>query len=123
MAGCPGRRVEGVRSVYRAGTACRRREGMGIPAHAVVGTGRADCAGCVARRGPIVTMTRVRRDEGCPMRRWKRVGKVSLVALAPCVLAGVALGLGGYTFWYGEGLSYFSNDPKGCANCHVMNDH
>src|ERR1041384_596647 len=35
---------------------------------------------------------------------------------------GVVLGLGGYTFWYGEGLSYFSNDPKNCANCHIMND-
>lgn len=41
----------------------------------------------------------------------------------PCVLVGVVLGLGGYTFWYGEGLSYFSNNPRSCANCHIMNDH
>lgn len=46
-----------------------------------------------------------------------------LKRLVPCVLAGVVLGLGGYTFWYGEGLAYFSNDPRACANCHVMNDH
>ena len=37
-------------------------------------------------------------------------------------LVGVALGLGVYTFWFGEGLSYFSNDPRACANCHIMND-
>lgn len=36
---------------------------------------------------------------------------------------GVALGLGAYTFLYASGLSYFSNDPAACANCHVMNEH
>jgi cytochrome c nitrite reductase small subunit len=43
--------------------------------------------------------------------------------LAACVAAGVALGVAAHTFAYAEGLSYMSNDPKGCANCHVMNDH
>jgi cytochrome c nitrite reductase small subunit len=38
-------------------------------------------------------------------------------------LAGVALGLSAYTFYYGEGGSYLSNDPNACANCHIMNDH
>lgn len=38
-------------------------------------------------------------------------------------MVGVALGTCGYTFVYGEGFSYFSNDPQTCANCHVMNDH
>jgi cytochrome c nitrite reductase small subunit len=33
---------------------------------------------------------------------------------------GVMLGLGGFTFNYAEGLSYFSTDPKACANCHIM---
>jgi cytochrome c nitrite reductase small subunit len=37
-------------------------------------------------------------------------------------LIGVALGLGGYTFWYGEGAAYLSNDPNACANCHIMRD-
>jgi len=37
-------------------------------------------------------------------------------------VAGAALGLGGFTFSYAEGLSYFSTDPKACANCHIMND-
>jgi cytochrome c nitrite reductase small subunit len=32
------------------------------------------------------------------------------------------LGLGGYTFWYAGGGSYFSTDPKACVNCHIMRD-
>ncbi len=36
------------------------------------------------------------------------------------VLTGVPLGLGGFTFYYAEGLSYLSNDPKACINCHIM---
>jgi cytochrome c nitrite reductase small subunit len=47
---------------------------------------------------------------------------VGLPALGLCVLAGIPLGLGGYTFWYAEGASYFSNDPKACVNCHVMRE-
>jgi len=44
----------------------------------------------------------------------------------PTILAvatGLLAGLGGYTFFYAQGLSYFSNDPRACANCHVMNDY
>jgi cytochrome c nitrite reductase small subunit len=37
-------------------------------------------------------------------------------------MAGGLLGLGGYTFHYAEGDSYFSDDPKACVNCHVMRD-
>jgi len=37
------------------------------------------------------------------------------------VLLGIALGVGGYTFRYAEGLSYLSTDPQACANCHIMN--
>lgn len=36
------------------------------------------------------------------------------------VLLGVLSGVGGYTFHYAEGFSYFSTDPKACANCHIM---
>ena len=42
----------------------------------------------------------------------------SFVLLA--VLAGVLLGVGGYTFLYAEGLSYMSDDPEVCINCHIM---
>ena len=38
------------------------------------------------------------------------------------VLTGALGGVGAYTFHYGEGLSYFSTDPRACKNCHVMND-
>jgi cytochrome c nitrite reductase small subunit len=41
---------------------------------------------------------------------------------AAVVSTGVVLGLGAFTFRYAEGLSYFSTDPKACANCHIMND-
>ncbi len=37
-------------------------------------------------------------------------------------LGGGIVGLGGFTFSYAEGLSYFSDDPKACSNCHVMRD-
>ena len=33
---------------------------------------------------------------------------------------GLLLGLAGFTFHYGEGLSYFSTDPAACVNCHIM---
>jgi cytochrome c nitrite reductase small subunit len=36
---------------------------------------------------------------------------------------GLALGICGYTFIYAKGGSYLTNDPKACANCHVMQDH
>ena len=38
-------------------------------------------------------------------------------------LAGILLGLSAFTFRYAEGLSYLSNDPKACVNCHVMRDN
>jgi cytochrome c nitrite reductase small subunit len=38
------------------------------------------------------------------------------------VLAGLAIGLGAYTFVYAKGYSYLLNDPSACANCHVMRD-
>jgi cytochrome c nitrite reductase small subunit len=44
------------------------------------------------------------------------------VFLLAAVLAGVAAGLGLYTFVYAKGYSYVTNDPAACANCHVMND-
>ena len=37
-------------------------------------------------------------------------------------LAGGITGIGGYTFLYAQGTSYFSDDPQACVNCHVMRD-
>jgi cytochrome c nitrite reductase small subunit len=39
---------------------------------------------------------------------------------APGVVLGLALGAGTFTFVYGRGLAYLTNDPAACANCHVM---
>jgi cytochrome c nitrite reductase small subunit len=38
------------------------------------------------------------------------------------ILVGALAGIGAFTFHYGEGLSYFSTDPRACKNCHIMND-
>jgi cytochrome c nitrite reductase small subunit len=43
--------------------------------------------------------------------------------MLPLVLAvclGIVAGIGGYTFRYAEGLSYFKTDPQACVNCHIM---
>src|SRR5512141_451430 len=42
--------------------------------------------------------------------------------LALAGMAGGVAGLGGFTFSYANGLSYLSNDPRACVNCHVMRD-
>jgi len=49
---------------------------------------------------------------GLPGRQW----------MAVAIPIGIALGLGLFTFNYAEGLSYLSNDPKACVNCHIMNE-
>jgi len=41
-------------------------------------------------------------------------------AIVVALAAGVALGVGGYTFVYARGASYLTNDPTACVNCHVM---
>lgn len=43
------------------------------------------------------------------------------VALAICL--GALIGVGLFTFGYGKGASYLSNNPQTCVNCHVMQDH
>lgn len=39
------------------------------------------------------------------------------------VMLGALCGVGAFTFGYGKGWSYLSNNPTTCANCHVMQDH
>jgi cytochrome c nitrite reductase small subunit len=48
-------------------------------------------------------------------RRWLPVAVVALL--------GASLGVSGYTFHYAEGLSYLSNNPNACINCHIMQEH
>ncbi len=42
--------------------------------------------------------------------------------IALAALLGLLAGLGGYTFFYAQGISYFSNDPRACVNCHIMRE-
>jgi len=42
--------------------------------------------------------------------------------LAYAVLLGIPIGVALFTFQYAEGLSYFSSDPRACANCHIMQE-
>lgn len=48
-----------------------------------------------------------------------------MVRVLPAVAAstlGLAVALGGYTFLYARGWAYLTNDPRACANCHVMQE-
>lgn len=53
----------------------------------------------------------------------RRVFGMRLPLFLLCVALGIPLGVGVYTYSYGEGFSYLSSDPKMCVNCHIMRDH
>jgi cytochrome c nitrite reductase small subunit len=55
--------------------------------------------------------------------RSRRFRLAAFAAPAAFALLGVAGGLGAFTFGYGDGASYLSNDPAACTNCHVMQGH
>jgi cytochrome c nitrite reductase small subunit len=55
-----------------------------------------------------------RRDGSVPL--------VSVILILGSVLMGLAAGVGGFTFVYAKGISYMSDDPAVCMNCHVMNE-
>lgn len=48
---------------------------------------------------------------------------ITSVSAVLAILLGILIGIGSFTFGYGEGASYLSNDPNACANCHVMQGH
>jgi cytochrome c nitrite reductase small subunit len=50
-------------------------------------------------------------------RRFRHQQRLILVL---AMLVGAGLGIGGFTFRYAEGLSYFSAAPSACVNCHIM---
>lgn len=52
----------------------------------------------------------------------RRRGAAVPLAVLAATSIGVAAGVGGFTFSYGRGASYLSNDPAACANCHIMQD-
>jgi cytochrome c nitrite reductase small subunit len=49
--------------------------------------------------------------------------QIGFLPLAIALVLGLLGGIGVFTFGYGEGTAYLSNDPAACANCHVMQDH
>lgn len=52
--------------------------------------------------------------------------KLAGASLAYLILAGtlgLAGGVGLFTFGYGKGAAYLSNNPETCINCHVMQDY
>jgi cytochrome c nitrite reductase small subunit len=53
--------------------------------------------------------------------RWAR--RLGVLPVAMAIALGVLVGIGSFTFGYGDGWAYMSNDPAACANCHVMDDH
>jgi cytochrome c nitrite reductase small subunit len=51
-----------------------------------------------------------------------RTRSFSLGALLLSMSLGLFGGVGTYTFYYANGASYLSNDPKACVNCHIMRE-
>jgi cytochrome c nitrite reductase small subunit len=45
-----------------------------------------------------------------------------LTGVAAAALVGVFGASGAYTFVFANGISYMSNDPAVCVNCHIMRD-
>jgi cytochrome c nitrite reductase small subunit len=59
-----------------------------------------------------------------PLTRPKKRPRLDwILAVVVATAFGALGGLGVFTFGYGEGYAYLGNDPQGCANCHVMQEH
>jgi cytochrome c nitrite reductase small subunit len=43
-----------------------------------------------------------------------------ILRIVLALLVGAFVGIGAFTFGYGQGFSYFSTDPRACTNCHIM---
>jgi cytochrome c nitrite reductase small subunit len=46
----------------------------------------------------------------------------TLASWTVAALIGLSIGVGGFTFFYAQGISYLGHDSAACANCHVMNE-
>lgn len=53
----------------------------------------------------------------------RRFSIIAGLSISAAALAGVAAGVGFFTFSYANGASYLGNDPATCANCHIMQAH
>ncbi|MFW7378892.1 MAG: cytochrome c nitrite reductase small subunit [Oligoflexus sp.] len=50
------------------------------------------------------------------------IPSIGTLSVLIAVMLGALLGIGAFTFGYGEGGAYLSNDPQACANCHIMRE-
>jgi cytochrome c nitrite reductase small subunit len=50
------------------------------------------------------------------------MGRPPVIIVVVALTAGLAAGIGAYTFVYARGASYLTNDPAACANCHIMRE-
>ncbi len=51
-----------------------------------------------------------------------KISKIVMVEIFICLAIGIAGGIGLFTLNYAKGLSYLSNNPKACMNCHIMTE-
>ena len=99
-----------MRRTFVWGVAARKACGRDVPTQHLTDSprGRKFCARAGARRARLHS-----NRAGLDLNR---------IAVALIALLGIAVGICVFTFSYAEGFSYFSTDPRACANCHVMND-
>ena len=50
----------------------------------------------------------------------RRLSRQTFLGLMLFGMVGLLVGVGSYTFYYAQGASYLSNDPRACVNCHIM---
>ncbi len=55
-----------------------------------------------------------------PKRKFHPLAVAGSLYVLIAVSFGLAGGIGAFTFGYGQGASYLSNNPTTCVNCHVM---
>lgn len=56
------------------------------------------------------------------MKEFKLFTTINFAILVLSLLFGAIAGGGIFTFVYGQGWSYLTNDPKACMNCHIMTE-
>lgn len=67
--------------------------------------------------GPTTTAPSARKRKPLEV-----IAAVGVFSLAFAVILGLLGGLGAFTFGYGQGWSYLSNNPSACTNCHIMQE-
>lgn len=70
-----------------------------------------------------MTADKTTKSTGRSPRPAGRLEWIRAFSVAFAILSGILLGVGVFTFGYGQGAAYLGNDPKACANCHVMQGH